>query len=73
MIDDIDQYTEILIEITRFAFSSSLLSCFFIYFIHSIYSEMYAMQQSMAQQQGSHQQIFMPPRAPHLMPKVKFA
>lgn len=47
--------------------SSSIL---FLFLAHSIHSEMYAMQQSMAQQQGSHQQIFMPPRAPHLMPKV---
>lgn len=34
-------------------------------------SEMFALQ-SIAQQQGSHQQIFLPPRAPHqqLMQKV---
>lgn len=35
------------------------------------FSEMYAFTQTMAQQQGSHPQIFLPPRAPHLqMPKV---
>lgn len=44
-------------------------NCLFVSIVF-IHSEMYAMQQSMAQQQGSHQQIFMPPRAPHLMPKV---
>lgn len=34
------------------------------------YSEMFAFQ-SIAQQQGSHQQIFLPPRAPQLMQKVE--
>lgn len=34
-----------------------------------IYSEMFALQ-SIVQQQGSHQQIFLPPRAPQLMQKV---
>lgn len=40
-------------------------------FLLHIFSEMYAFTQTVAQQQGSHPQIFLPPRAPHLqMPKV---
>lgn len=35
----------------------------------TVYSEMFALQ-SIVQQQGSHQQIFLPPRAPQLMQKV---
>lgn len=50
------------------------LLCEFFYSIHTRncnYSEMFALQ-SIVQQQGSHQQIFLPPRAPHqqLMQKV---
>lgn len=43
----------------------------FHFFFFNIFSEMFALQ-NIVQQQGQHPQIFLPPRAPHLMQKVCF-